>query len=306
VRYGVAMGQKWAKNLTVLSLLIGAFSAAMPQANAQALTPYVANLQFSNREEQALNLAREATQLAQFERYDLALPRALLAVQLAPKSHQAQWALGTVYLRQEKYDQAIATLKLANTLKDNEPAILFNLGAALLRKGLYGEAIRVLEQGVAIAPNATSGLFDLANALFLSKRYEEAIAKYNRILELDKKFWAATNNIGLVEYERGNRERAMQLWKASLEQAEQIEFQAAEPTLALAVAYYTMGDKEKGIKLGEEAMKIDPRYGRVSHLIENLWGERLIADSKPVLEHPRIKKLIEESERLLPISKRRR
>jgi tetratricopeptide (TPR) repeat protein len=181
------MGQKWAKNLTVLSLLIGAFSAAMPQANAQALTPYVANLQFSNREEQALNLAREATQLAQFERYDLALPRALLAVQLAPKSHQAQWALGTVYLRQEKYDQAIATLKLANTLKDNEPAILFNLGAALLRKGLYGEAIRVLEQGVAIAPNATSGLFDLANALFLSKRYEEAIAKYNRILELDKK-----------------------------------------------------------------------------------------------------------------------
>ncbi len=201
---------------------------------------------------------------------------------------------------------AIATLKLANSLKANEPAILFSLGSAYLRKGVYPEAIRVLEQGLAIVPNSTSGLFDLANALFLSKRYEEAIAKYNRILELDKKFWAATNNIGLVEYERGNRERAMQLWKASLEQAEQIDFQAAEPTLALAVAYYTLGDKEKGLKLGEEAMKIDPRYGRVPHLIENLWGERLIADTKPILEHPRIKKLIEESEKLLPISKRRR
>ncbi len=300
------MGQQWAKSLTVLGLIVGAFSTGMPQANAQALTPYIANFQFTNKEEQAIQLAREAAQLAQFERYDLALPRALLAVQLAPKSYQTQGILGSVYLRQEKYDQAIATLKLANSLKANEPAILFSLGSAYLRKGVYPEAIRVLEQGLAIVPNSTSGLFDLANALFLSKRYEEAIAKYNRILELDKKFWAATNNIGLVEYERGNLERAMQLWKASLEQAEQIDFQAAEPTLALAVAYYTLGDKEKGLKLGEEAMKIDPRYGRVPHLIENLWGERLIADTKPILEHPRIKKLIEESEKLLPISKRRR
>lgn len=304
------MGQKWAtnlaKSLTALGLLVGAFSAGMPHANAQALIPYVANFQFTNKDELALMLAREAAQLAQFERYDLALPRALLAVQLAPKSYQTQGILGSVYLRQEKYDQAIATLKLANSLKANEPAILFSLGSAYLRKGVYPEAIRVLEQGLAIVPNSTSGLFDLANALFLSKRYEEAIAKYNRILELDKKFWAATNNIGLVEYERGNRERAIQLWKTSLEQAELIEFQAAEPTLALAVAYYALGDKEKGIKLGEEAMKIDPRYGRVPHLIENLWGERLIADTKPILEHPRIKRLIEESEKLLPINKRQR
>jgi len=304
------MGRKWAtnlvKSLTALGLLVGTLSTGMPHASAQALIPYVANFQFANNDELALMLAREAAQLSQFERHDLALPRALLAVQLAPKSYQTQGILGNVYLRQEKYDQAIATLKLANSLKANEPAILFSLGSAYLRKGVYPEAIRVLEQGLALVPTYTSGLFDLANALFLSKRYEEAIAKYDRILELDKKFWAATNNIGLVEYERGNRERAMQHWKASLEQAEQIEFQAAEPTLALAVAYYAMGEKEKGIKLGEEAMKIDPRYGRVPHLIENLWGERLIADTKPILEHPRIKKLIEESEKLLPISKRQR
>jgi len=304
------MGQRWvknlAKNLTVMGLMVGSFSAGLPYAHAQALIPYVANFQFTNKDEQALMLAREAAQLAQFERYDLALSRALLAVQLAPKSFQTQGILGGVYLRQEKYDQAIATLQLANSLKANEPAILFSLGAAYLRKGVYPEAIRVLEQGLAITPNTTSGLFDLANALFLSKRYDEAIAKYNRILELDKKFWAATNNIGLVEYERGNRKRAIQLWQESLQQAELAEFQAAEPTLALAVAYYALGDKEKGIKLGEEAMKIDPRYGRVPHLIENLWGERLIADTKPVLEHPRIKKLIEESEKLLPINKRQR
>jgi tetratricopeptide (TPR) repeat protein len=212
--------------------------------------------------------------------------------------------LGNIYLSKEKYDEAISALKLANSLRPNEPAILFTLGSAYLRKGLHSDAIRTLEQGLAIAPNSTSALFDLGNAFFLTKRYSEAIAKYNRVLELDKKFWAATNNIGLVEYEQGNKERAIKLWEESLVQAGQIEFAAAEPTLALAVAHYSLGNKEKGLKLAEEAMKIDPRYGKIPHLIENLWGEKLIADTRPILEQPRIKRLIEEGEKLQPVRRR--
>ncbi|MFN3926509.1 MAG: tetratricopeptide repeat protein [Pseudanabaenaceae cyanobacterium] len=270
----------------------------------QVFVPYTLNPKLQDTEEQAISLAREAAQLAQFDRYELALPRALLAVRLAPNSYQAQGILGLVYLRKEKYAEAVATLQLANSLRSNEPGILFTLGSAYLRKGVYGDAIRTLEQGLAISPSSTSALFDLANALFLSKRYEEAIARYNRILELDNRFWAATNNIGLVEYERGNKERAIKLWEESLVQAQQIEFAAAEPMLALGVAHFTMGDRAKGIKLAEEAMKIDPRYGQIPHLVENLWGERLIADTRPLLAVPSVKKLIEEGAKLQPVRRR--
>lgn len=284
--------------------LVSGFSLSLSPLFAQALTPYNLNPVLQNQDEQAINLAREAAQLAQFGRYELALPRALLAVQLFPKSYQTQGILGNIYLGKEKYDEAIASLKVANTLRQNEPAILFTLGSAYLRKGVYGDAIRTLEQGLAIVPNSTSALFDLGNAFFLTKRYAEAIVKYNRVLELDKRFWAATNNIGLVEYEQGNRERAIKLWEESLVQAGQIEFAAAEPTLALAVAHYSMGQREKGLKLAEEAMKIDPRYGKIPYLIENLWGEKLIADTRPILELPRIKQLIEEGEKLQPTRRR--
>jgi tetratricopeptide (TPR) repeat protein len=289
---------------TISSLACALSLAVATPVWAQALIPYTLNPTLQNTEEQAINLAREAAQLAQFERYELALPRALLAVQLAPKSYQTLGILGLVYLRKEKYSEAIAALETANSLRKDEPAILFTLGSAHLRKKSYAEAIRILEQGLAISPNATSAIFDLGNAFFLTKRYDEAVVKYNRILELDKKFWAATNNIGLVEYERGNRERAIKLWEESLQQAGQIEFAAAEPTLALAVAHYTAGDRAKGIKLAEEAMKIDPRYGKIPHLVENLWGDRLIADTKPLLEVPSVKKLIEEGEKLQPASRR--
>ena len=62
-------------------------------------------------------------------------------------------------------------------------------------------------------------MFDLGNAYFLTKRYDEAVTIYNDVLVLDTKFWAATNNIGLVEYERGNVDQAIAKWQNSLKQA---------------------------------------------------------------------------------------
>jgi hypothetical protein len=55
-------------------------------------------------------------------------------------------------------------------------------------------------------------------------------------------------------------------------------------------------DREKAIELGVEAMKIDPRYGKVSYLVENLWGDRLIADVKIVLSQPQVKQILDESD----------
>ncbi|CAN1212928.1 tetratricopeptide repeat protein [Tumidithrix helvetica PCC 7403] len=294
----------------LIAILAAASSAVIglgtASVTAQALIPHTVRINFGNLEEQALVLAREAAQLAQFEQYDLALPRARLAVQLAPKAFQTQGILGSIYLRKEKYPEAIASLSAAYELKPDEPTILFTLGSAYLRNKDFPAAVRTLQKGLALSPNSPSAIFDLGNAYFLTKKYGEAIDQFNRVLSLDKKFWAATNNIGLVEYERGNRDTAIEFWQNSLKQAKEVEFQAAEPTLALAAATYAKGDRAKGIELGVEAMKIDPRYGKPEYLLENLWGEKLIADTKPILEAPPVKKLIDESAAVVrPVPRRR-
>jgi tetratricopeptide (TPR) repeat protein len=281
--------------IAVLAAVSAAVGLGAVHVNAQALIPHTVRINFGNLEEQALVLAREAAQLAQFEQYDLALPRARLAVQLAPKAFQTQGILGSIYLRKEKYPEAIASLTAAHELKQDEPTIIFTLGSAYLRNKDYATAIRLLQKGLTLSPSTPSAIFDLGNAYFLTKKYNEAIEQFNRVLSLDKKFWAATNNIGLVEYEKGNRDAAIELWQTSLKQAQDVEFQAAEPTLAIAAATYAKGDRAKGIQLGVEAMKIDPRYGKPEFLVENLWGDKLIADTKPILEAAPVKKLIDES-----------
>ncbi|MEA5487372.1 MULTISPECIES: tetratricopeptide repeat protein [Pseudanabaena] len=290
-----------------LLAILASVSVGASPLRAQALLPHTTRINFGNLEEQALNLAREAAQLAQFEQYDLALPRARLAAQLAPKAFQTQGILGSIYLRKEQYAEAITALKLAHNLKKDEPTILFSLGAAYLRNKNYPEAISNLKQGLTLEPKAATAMFDLGNAYFLTKRYDEAVTIYNDVLVIDNKFWAATNNIGLVEYERGNVDQAIAKWQNSLKQAEKIEFLAAEPTLALATAFYRKGDRTKAVELAVEAMKIDPRYGKIPHLVENLWGDRLIADVKVVLAQPQVKQILAESDlatRQVPIIRR--
>jgi tetratricopeptide (TPR) repeat protein len=273
----------------------------IPSVNAQALIPHTIKLNFGNVEAQALALARDAAQLAQFQQYELALSRALLAVQLLPQSYQTQAVLGSIYLRTEEYPKAIASFSNALNLKKDNASIFFSLGAAYLRNNNYQLAIDKIKQGLVLAPKSPTAFFDLGNAYFLLKRYDEAISEYNNVLKLENKFWAATNNIGLVEYERGNVDTAIKKWEEAIRQGETIEDRAAEARLALGTAFYIKGDRSKGIEMAEEALKIDVRYGKLAFLKENLWGDKLLADAKTILATPTLKMLVEQSN--IPLTK---
>jgi tetratricopeptide (TPR) repeat protein len=286
--------------LVTLSYGLALVNAIEP-VKAQALIPHTIKLNFGNVEAQALSLARDAAQLAQFQQYDLALSRARLAVQLSPQSYQTQAVLGSIYLRTNAYPKAIAALTNALNLKKDNSSIFFSLGAAYLRNSNYQLAIDKIKQGLALAPKSPTALFDLGNAYFLTKRYDEAIAEFNNVLKLEDKFWAATNNIGLVEYERGNVDIAIKKWEQAIAQGETIEDKAAEARLALGTAFYIKGDRAKGLKMAEDALKIDVRYGKPEFLKENLWGDKLLADAKTILATPSLKTLVEQSN--IPLTK---
>lgn len=268
-------------------LLFGLLNIAKP-ASAQAFIPHTLQLNSTQLEQQGLSLAQEAAQLAQFQQYEAALPRARLATQLAPKSYQAWFLLGGLYLQTNELDKGIEALQQAKSLNGNEATILFALGSAYFQKQQYQEAIAQIQAGLKIKPDVPEALFDLGNAYYKLAKFPEAIAEYEKAVAADAKFWPAMTNIGLVKYEQGDVEAAINQWRKAVA----VDKEAAEPQLAMAVALYNKGDREQGIAMGEAALRIDDRYADVDFLKENLWGDRLIKDTQKLLATPRIQATI--------------
>ena len=44
--------------------------------------------------------------------------------------------------------------------------------------------------------------------------------------------------------------------------------------------------------MAEAALNIDKQYAEVEYLKENLWGDKLIADTEKLLAHPKIQALL--------------
>ncbi len=274
--------------LAALGISVGLVAQFPQPARSQALLPRILELDGDQMTRQGLSLAQEAAQLAQLQQFQMALPRAELAAQLAPRNFQVWALLGSLYIQAQRLDDGIAALKQAQSLNTKEAAVLFALGTAHFQKQKYQEAANYIQAGLKLRPNTPGALFDLGNAYYMMQRYQDALAQYEKTVRQDAKFWPAINNIGLVDYELGRVDAALKQWQ----KAADLEADAAEPRLALAIVLYSRGDQEKGLALGEAALKIDRRYAEVAFLKENLWGDKLLAEAKKFLAIPRIQTAI--------------
>ncbi len=278
------------KRFSILSVLASVGLWAMPQpAMGQALLPHVLDLDPARMEQQGLFLAQEAVQLAQFQQFELALTRASLASQLAPESPQVWLLLGRLYLQMEAYDQSLSAIQKARELDPEDPAALFDLGSVYFRLGEFEKAAEFLKEGLEFAPNVPGALFDLGNTYYMLGRYDDAIEEYEKAADIDETFWPAVNNIGLALYERGDVDDAIDQWQAA---ADITEEQEAEPLLAIAVALFVQGKQSEAIAEGKTALELDSRYANLDFLEENLWGDRLLADTQQFLTLPTIQETL--------------
>lgn len=282
------------KRIALLFTILLLNSGITRQPAIAQLVPHLPSLDQKQLEQEGNELLGEAIQLAQLQQFDLAIARAKLAAQLIPKNPDAWSVLGGLYLQDEKPDDSIKALKKAQTLvpkeapKEAQAPIWFRLGSAYFQKKDYVRSVESLQTGLKLKPNVPGALFDLGNAYLMLKRPKDAIATYEKAYAQDKKFWYPLNNIGLIHYETGRKGDAIKLWQQSFD----IDEKAAEPALAFAVALYHRGDQEQGLRMGETAIKIDNRYSEIKFLRDNLWGDRLIADTQKFLELPRIRAAI--------------
>ncbi|MCC0175515.1 tetratricopeptide repeat protein [Waterburya agarophytonicola K14] len=269
----------------------GISSISLP-VRGQAVLPYLPKLETEKLESQGLQLLQESVQLIRFQQYDLALPRAELATQLAPENYEVWFILGNLYIQQEELAKGIHVLEKAEALAPDQEGILFSLGNAYFQQGKYEAARTKLEKGLEIEGNSPEALFDLGNTYLKLAQLDEAIESYEEAFAKDATFWPALNNVGLVEYEQSDRTGAISKWESVI----QVDGEQAEPQLALAVALFVEGKTEKAIALGKAALKLDNRYADIQFLKDNLWGEQLIEDTKKFLSNPQIQEIVSTSD----------
>ena len=276
---------------TLISLLVClGLGGITPPAVSQVLIPRTVEPDAEQLEQRGLGLLKEAFQLAQFQQLEAALARAKLSTQLVPNVPQAWALLGSLYLAQNNIDDGIQALEKAVSLDNTNPGVYFSLGSAYFRQEAYAKAEKALKAGLKIKPDVSEALFDLGNTYYRLGAFKQAIGEYQKAVDLDQKFWPAINNIGLVQYEIGKVKDAIRSWEAAIE----INDGESEPQLALASALYAQGKTDQGLALAAQALKLDSRYSEIEFLRENLWGDRLIADTKTVLATPVIQQTLSE------------
>jgi tetratricopeptide (TPR) repeat protein len=261
-------GSKGNHLLISLLVVLGLWTVATP-AKGQAFLPHTLQLDQQELEIQGVRLAQQAAQLAQFQQYDLALARARLATQLAPKE-QRTWEV------------------LAG--------VLFSLGSTNFQQQNYEGAMEYLKAGLKIRPDLPIARFELGNTYYKLNKLPQAMAEYEKAIAADETFWPALNNIGLIEYEQGKKQAALNRWQSVVV----IDPTAAEPQLAIAVVFYIQGNIEEAYAIAEKALRLDARYGQIEFLRENLWGDRLLEDTKKFLQTPRMQATLAQIESSAP------
>jgi tetratricopeptide (TPR) repeat protein len=119
---------------------------------------------------------------------------------------------------------------------------------------------------------------------------------------VEPSFWPSVNNIGLVLYEQGSVDAAIEQWRSALE----ISPEEPEPKLAIAVATYSQQNCtptvsllssaacREALEMGTEALEQDSRYADLDYLEENLWGASLLRSTGTFFNAPDIQRLLAE------------
>ena len=192
---------------------------------------------------------------------------------------------GNLYKNQGKAELALADYNRALDLNPKYADAYNNRGLLYSDQGKMDLALTDYNQAIAINPK-DAGAYN-NRAIFYA---ELALTDYNQALSIEKNDVVTIKNIGLIKYEIGAIDEAKQQFEQAI--AINGNGESAEPQLALAVTLSTLGDSEKALSMAQEALRIDKQYANVEFLQENLWGDKLIADTEKLLSHPKIQALL--------------
>ncbi len=183
-----------------------------------------------------------------------------LAARADPSSAEAQYGIGSVYLKEEKIREArdsfSEALKLTASYPETRTNSWNNLGLIAAREGKTDEAIGYFHEALRLNPEHFIALENLGNAYRQEKRWDEARSELQKSLAVKPDDPEANYSLGMVFAQTDQTESAyLYLGKA-------LQYRPAYPEALnnLGVLYLRTGHTEEAIASFEESIRVAPLF----------------------------------------------
>ncbi|GAB4539948.1 MAG: hypothetical protein Tsb0014_30810 [Pleurocapsa sp.] len=207
------------------------------------------------------------------------------AIRLNPDDAVAYYNRGNVYRNLKEYENAIADYNEAIRLNPDDADAYFYRGNAYSDLKEYEKAIADYSEAIRLDPDDAPAYNNRGFAYYGLKEHENATVDYNVAIRLEPELaYVPYSNLGFIEYEFGNLNKAKNYWQQALE----IEPDFAETNLALAVLLYQQGEQEQAVNMAQKALESDKQWGNLDYLREQLWSDPLIEDTEKLFNDERL------------------
>lgn len=177
-----------------------------------------------------------------------------------PASAEAQYGLGSVYLKQEKIAEARESFERATKLQAAYPDTLANswnnLGLVATREGHMAEAIPYFQQALKLNPDHLVALENLGNAYRQQKQWEDARKILERAVEIGPEDPEANYSLGMVYAQLNDSDRAYEY----LQRAVRLRPNYPEALNNLGILYVRTNRPDQAIASFEQCIRVAPSF----------------------------------------------
>ena len=192
--------------------------------------------------------------------YDQAEASFGLALRDDPSSAEAQYGIGSVYLKQDKNSEARASfeqaLKLTASYPETAPNAWNNLGLLATREGRTSDAIAHFQEALRVSPDYWIALENLGNAYRQQRRFDDAREALERAVGARPKDPDANYSLAMVYAQTDDSERAYQY----LQKALILRPAYPEALNNLGILYLRTRRRDDAVAKFEECIRVAPGF----------------------------------------------
>lgn len=147
-----------------------------------------------------------------------AIPQYQKAIALDPSRNVWMYELGLIYYNQSNYKNALKYFKQATDAGYNKSNEFYeNFGFAQIYSGDTENGAKTLNEVLIKKPNNKELLNNIANAMYETKRYDDALLFFSKLLELNPKDASSLFMAGMVFQKKGEKEKGEKICDKAIE-----------------------------------------------------------------------------------------
>lgn len=186
----------------------------------------------------------------------------------APEHPDVLHYSGVLAHQQGRNEQAVALIEQSLRIQPDQPDCYSNLGIVFKAQGKLDEAIAAYQQALALSPEHANAHNNLGVLFKAQGKTVEAEAAYRTAIRLNPEHADAYNNLGILLAATKRTPEAVVCYCKAIT----LNPHHPEARKLLALAYTTLGQREKAVEIFEQWLKEEPDSVIAQHMLAACSG----------------------------------